>query len=204
MQTLKTDIRQTILHAARREFLTNGFKNASMRNISKNAEVTLSNIYNYFRNKDEIFCEVLKPLLNAFNEMLENHNTEDYITLDVFTMKSYQREMIEGFMKIFRNYRAELKMLFFQVAGSSLENFRDEFTDRQTLTGLEYMQLMKQKYPHVNNDVSRFFIHIMGSWWLTAFGEIVSHEELTDAEIEQFVSEYAAFGTAGWKEVMKA
>lgn len=204
MQTLKTDIRHTILHAARREFLTHGFKNASMRNISKNAEVTLSNIYNYFKNKDEIFCYVLKPLLNAFNEMLENHNTEDYITLDVFTMKSYQREMIEGFMKIFRNYRAELKMLFFQAGGSSLENFRDEFTDRQTLTGLEYMQLMKQKFPHVNSDVSPFFIHIISSWWLTAFSEIVSHDELTEAEIEQFVSEYAAFGTAGWKEVMKA
>ncbi|MFA6871618.1 MAG: TetR/AcrR family transcriptional regulator [Bacteroidaceae bacterium] len=36
-----------------------------MRNIAKNTGVGLSNIYNYFKNKNEILEEVLKPLLQA-------------------------------------------------------------------------------------------------------------------------------------------
>ena len=44
----------------------------------------------------------------------------------------------------------------------------------------------------------------MSSWWLTVVGEIVSHDELTGSQIEQFLAEYIAFGTAGWKELMKA
>lgn len=111
--------------------------------------------------------------------------------------------MIDDFMVILRRNRAELKLLLFQSGGSSLEDFRDTFTDKQTKTGLEYMQLMKAKYPHINSDISTFFIHTMSSWWLTLLGEIVSHDELTEGEIEQSVSEYVAFGTAGWKKLMK-
>ena len=41
----------------------------------------------------------------------------------------------------------------------------------------------------------------MSSWWLTNIGEIFSHN-LSKEEIEQFISEYMAFATAGWKELM--
>lgn len=203
MQTQKTNIRRTILQVAKQEFVAHGFKDAAMRSIAKKSGVTLSNIYNYFKNKDEIFCEVLQPLLHAFNQMSENHNSENYLTIDVFTIKSYQRQMIDDFMAILRRNRAELKLLLFQSGGSSLEDFRDTFTDKQTKTGLEYMQLMKAKYPHINSDISTFFIHTISSWWLTLLGEIVTHDELTETDIETFLSEYVAFGTAGWKKLMQ-
>ena len=66
------------------------------------------------------------------------------------------------------------------------------------------MQYMKMRYPHINDDISTFFIHTMSSWWLTLMGEIVTHDELTEEEIERFLSEYVVFGTAGWKELLKA
>lgn len=204
MQTQKSDIRKTILQVAKQEFLTLGFKGTAMRSIAKESGMTLSNIYNYFRSKDEIFCEVLNPLLNAFDQIMENHNSDDYITIDVFSMKSYQQKMIDDFMVILKGHRAELKLLLFQASGSSLENFRDTFTDKQTEIGVEYMQLMKKKYPYINNNISTFFIHTMSSWWLTLLGEIVTHDELTENEIEKFLSEYVAFGTAGWKKLMQA
>lgn len=204
MQTQKIDVRQTILKAAKQEFIAHGFKNGSMRSIAKRSGVTLSNIYNYFKNKDDIFREILKPLLNAFDQMMENHNSDDYITIDVFSMKSHQLKMIDDFMVILKGHRAELKLLLFQASGSSLENFRDIFTDKQTEIGVEYMQLMKKKYPYINNNISTFFIHTMSSWWLTVLGEIVTHDELTEEEIKKFVSEYVAYGTGGWKKLMQA
>ncbi len=204
MQVQKKDIRKTILKAAREDFLQHGFKDSSMRRIAKISGVGLSNIYNYFKSKDEIFREVLAPLLHTFDVWLKKHNSENYISVDVFTMKSFQQEMLNIMLSILKGNREDLRLLLFEASGSSLENFKDTITDRQTEAGLEYLQLMKEKYPHLNTNVSPFFIHIMSSWLVTMMGEIVMHSELSDEEMEIFLAEYVLYATAGWKELMNA
>ena len=204
MQVQKKNIRETILKAAREDFLQHGFKDSSMRRIAKISGVGLSNIYNYFKSKDEIFREVLAPLLHTFDVWLKKHNSENYISVDVFTMKSFQQEMLNAMLSILRGNREDLRLLLFEASGSSLENFKDTITDRQTEAGLEYLQLMKEKYPHLNTNVSPFFIHVMSSWLMTMMGEIVMHSELSDEEMEIFLAEYVLYGTAGWKALMNA
>lgn len=203
MQIQKNDTHRIILQTARCEFLLHGFKGASMRRIAKASGVTLSNIYNYFGSKDAIFRAVLHPLLKAFNYLLESYNGEDYLTTGIFTVKSYQRKMKEDFLVIIEGYREELKLLLFRSSGSSLENFRDTFTDRQTRTAIQYMERMKAEYPRLRSDVSAFFIHTVSSWWLTVLCEIISHDELSGEEMEQFLSEFFAYCAGGWKEVVK-
>ena len=51
MQYSKDDIQKEILKAAEKVFLENGFPKASMREIAQEAQVGLSNIYNYFKSK---------------------------------------------------------------------------------------------------------------------------------------------------------
>ncbi|MCT4588320.1 MAG: TetR/AcrR family transcriptional regulator [Carboxylicivirga sp.] len=203
MQYQKGDIRSNILKTARIEFLDKGYKDASMRTMAKNANVGLSNIYNYFKNKDEIFCEVMRPLTSSMDKMLNDHNDKHFISLDVFTSEVYLREMIDAFVGLIKTFKEELKLLLFLSHGSSLANFVNEYTDRHTTLGLEYIRLMKEKYPKINGNISVFFIHTMSSWWITIIGEIVTHD-LLDQEIETFVAEYIEFGTAGWKRIMKA
>ena len=143
----KDDIHRRILQAARGEFLQKGFKDTSMRTISWLLGVTLSNIYNYFRDKDDIFRAVLTPLLNAFEQLFAEHNSDDYMSKEFFSMDSHQKKLIDDFMVIPTNYKTELKILLFNSAGSSLENFRDTFVDRYTQESLRYMKLMKERYP---------------------------------------------------------
>lgn len=173
-----------------------------MRTIAKKAGVGLSNIYNYFQNKDEIFLEVLSPLMKAFDKIMIEHNNSENLTLDIFYSEEYFVRQTKQFVDLIVTFKDELKLLLFQSYGSSLENFRDKYTDLHTEIGLEYIQKMKEKYPQVNANISDFFIHTMSSWWLSIIGEIVSHD-LTDEEIKQFIAEYIAFGTAGWKKIMK-
>jgi AcrR family transcriptional regulator len=71
MQFLKGDIQEGILKAAEEVFLEKGYKDASMREIASRAGVTVSNIYHYFTNKDEIFRTILKPVLNDLYAMIE-------------------------------------------------------------------------------------------------------------------------------------
>lgn len=202
-QVQKDNIRRIILESARGEFLQKGFKNTSMRTISRLSGITLSNIYNYFRDKDEIFRAVLTPLLDAFELLFTEHNNDEYLSKEFFSMGSHQKKVIDEFMVIPTNYRTELKILLFNSAGSSLENFRDTFADRYTEESLRYLKVMKERYPNIKTDFSDFFLHLMCSLWLTVMGEIVSHDELTDTDIEQFITEYITFGTAGWKALMK-
>ncbi len=203
MQVKKENIKEDILRVAKAEFYKNGFKNTSMRTIAKKSDVGLSNIYNYFRDKDEIFRTVLTPLLTAFNRIMDEHNKPEYISTDIFTSIQYQTDHINTFVNLIINYREDLKLLLYRSHGSSLENFSDQYSDIHTEVGIEYMKKMKEKYPHINNNISSFFIHIMSSWWITIIGEIVSHEVPED-EIERFVSEFIEFTTAGWKKIMKA
>ena len=202
MQIQKDDIRKNILKVARKEFIEKGFKDASMRSIAKDAKVGLSNIYNYFRNKDEIFSEILSGLLNAMDKVMEEHNSPKYISVDIFHSEEYMRSQIDMFVELIENYKDDFKLLFFKSSGSSLENYRNEITDRHTKTGIEYITLMKQKYPKINGDVSEFFIHTMSSWWMSIIAELVMHD-LSHSALENFIREYMEFGTAGWKKVMK-
>jgi AcrR family transcriptional regulator len=201
LQIKKETIKNHILQAAREEFINKGFKDASMRTIAGNAGVGLSNIYNYFKNKDEILNEVLSPLIMALDKILREHNDPEYISTDIFISKSYQLENINRFVNLITHYKEELSLLLFKSNGSRFENFRDTFADRHTLTGMQYLRRMKAKYPKINTDISSFFIHTVSSWWLSIIGEIVAHD-LSAKEIERFVSEYMAFGTAGWKKLM--
>lgn len=70
MQFLKGDIQERILKVAEEVFLEKGYKDASMREIASRAGVTVSNIYHYFTNKDEIFRTILKPVLNDLYAMI--------------------------------------------------------------------------------------------------------------------------------------
>ena len=203
MQKLKKDIRRQVIIQAKNEFTAKGFKGASMRTIAKNAKVGLSNIYNYFKNKDEIFKEVVSPVLAALEKRMEDHNNKQYITTDVFTSEQYLSEMINYFVDLVKHYKTELKLLLLQSHGSELENFKEEYIDRSTETGIEYIKRMKEKYPEINGELSKFFIHTMSSWWISIISELVSHD-LSDKEMESFVSEFIIFGTAGWKKIMNA
>ncbi|MFT3739345.1 MAG: TetR/AcrR family transcriptional regulator [Breznakibacter sp.] len=201
MQIQKEEIRQLIIEKAREEFETKGFKDASMRTIAQNAGVGLSNIYNYFRNKDELFREVLTPVLKAIDSAMEEHNDLDDLTID-YTSETFQYKNLNLFVGLVEKNRVGLKLLLFQAAGSSFENFRDHFTDRYTQVGMQYLKVLKERYPQVNTDISEFFMHTASSWWLAILGEIVTHD-LNHDQITRFISEYIEFGVAGWKRLMR-
>ncbi len=70
MQYPKDDIQKEIMKAAEKVFLENGFPKAPCVKLRKKPKVGLSNIYNYFKNKDDIFCTVVRPVISAFDRML--------------------------------------------------------------------------------------------------------------------------------------
>ena len=84
MQYLKEDIQEKILHIAEEVFSEKGYKDASMREIASRTGITVSNIYHYFTNKDEIFRTILKPVLNDLYAKIYSHDANQ-MSIEVFT-----------------------------------------------------------------------------------------------------------------------
>lgn len=60
MQVLKSEIRENIIRVSEVLFYKYGFEKASMREIAKGVNISVSNLYKYFKNKEDIFDEIIK------------------------------------------------------------------------------------------------------------------------------------------------
>lgn len=203
MQIKKDDVQSRIISVAHDEFVRNGVKNTSMRTIAKLSGVSLGNIYKYFDSKDKLLCAVLAPLLKEIDKCLQFHNSSEHLVIDFSLMEQMQTQMMDRLLSLLGRFRAELKLLFFNTEGTSLDGFRDRLTEQHTQLGMEYLQMLKQKYPHVHAEVSPFLMHIVCSMWTNVFSEVVQHEEFTETDVRQFFAEYFEFSTAGWRKLMK-
>ncbi len=202
MQTQKKDIRKTILDVAKNSFFAKGYRKTSMRDIAKKSNVTLSNIYNYFKNKDEILEIILQPIFSEMKAMLNRHSDSKYITTSWFDTDDLSEiEDFKEYVKFVITYQKEFDLLLHKCSGSKYENIKDYFIDKYTESSKNYLELMKEKYPQVNKDISDFFIHTIAAWWIQIVSEIVSHN-LNEEEILQFLKEYMTFGTGGWQRLM--
>lgn len=203
MQTLKDDIRQRIIATARAEFIAHGVRCTSIRTVARKSGVAVGNLYNYFSSKDELFCEVLRPLTKALNKHILSHNDEKFLSIDVFNMRQRQIDYILDMLSIIKDFRPELRLLLFNSEGTSLQGYKDKMVDRQMKVGMEYLRLMKERYPHLNANISPFLVHITCSTWITVFCEIVEHEDYSDEDIKVALEQYMDFSMAGWKTLMK-
>lgn len=164
-QYQKDSIRESILNIAEQEFTENGFAKTSMRAIAKEAGVTLSNIYNYFKNKDEILKAILEPalkLIESGKNQLEEHE-QDHHRLDLQGHLNFIVPTVDFVFK----YKKELQLLAFKSKGSSLENYKEDLVDW-------YVNKMNRKIEHDGNHhnisefgVSETILYSIANFWMT-------------------------------------
>lgn len=88
VQRLKPDVRARILDAAAESFAEAGFRQARLSDIASRADVTTSNIYKYFNDKEALFHAVVSPrqaatLLRLFrNRLREFGRVESWVDLN--------------------------------------------------------------------------------------------------------------------------
>ncbi len=202
MQITKDYTRKLLLDTAREAFFQKGFKAVSMREISQRSGIGLSNIYNYYPCKDDLLAVVLHPLLEVMDNLLEDHNRTESLSIEIFTSEEFHRKSMQEVMNVITRYRKESKLLFFHTQDSRFKNYCEQWIEKSTAIGIEYMERMKELYPDLHTDISPFFMHFTSSWWINMMKEVVQHEELSAEEIERFIGECIHFSTGGWKKLM--
>ncbi|MBC8590861.1 TetR/AcrR family transcriptional regulator [Wansuia hejianensis] len=64
--------KQEILEKSRDVFEKHGYRNTNLLEIAKNCNIGRTTIYQYFKNKDEIFYEILSNSLKEINSQIES------------------------------------------------------------------------------------------------------------------------------------
>ena len=196
MQILKENIKKAILDEAEKEFLEKGFGDASLRTIASKVGISVSTIYSYYKNKDELMTAVCQPFVDAANELTISHHSADTNIDDMLNPKA-QLQTAKDMISMVMQYRDIIRLILFRSEGSTMNHFRDDYTDKTTAHILWFFGKMKMKYPQINTDISYFFIHANCAWMLSIIGEIVSHD-LSDDEINKFAKDYVQYSTTGW------
>lgn len=201
MQIQKTDIRKVILDVSRKEFMEHGFKDASMRTIANKSGVSLGNIYNYFKNKDEIFTQILSVPVSILNKANNLVDDKYFIDIDNIRNEKIKQLKFTYSIKFICNYRDELKLLLFRAHGSSLHDFKDNWIDKNTEAGIKWLKT----YNNIHSkkvQASEFFIHYLNSSYVNFVTEILMHD-IYKNEMIDYLKEYFEFFYNGWIGIMK-
>lgn len=198
MQFQKEDIKNNILIAAKKEFLINGFENASVRTIAAGARTSKSNIYNYFKDKDELFCAILKPALLKIDTGMRNiRDKNESRSVKTYTMDA-QKEMIGAIMKFVFENSVDFKLLLFCSAGSSLADFKSRLAGALSGVLINWVAAVAPQ-----NNISDFFISSVAGFYINVMEQLLI-ENKTKEEAAEYFKEYLAFIYGGWKSILQS
>lgn len=118
-QILKDDLRNAIIESAKQEFLEKGYKGASMRSIAKKSNMTVGNLYRYFKSKEDINLYIVAPTFKQIDAALKSisHNNISMETR-VFNLKPDINELniiidefVDKLVEIYANNKTEFNIL---------------------------------------------------------------------------------------------
>lgn len=102
-----------------------------MRQVAKSSEVSTANIYNYFKNKNELFQYIVREALESYEKfMLENYSNEIWENEKSWTLEA-EVEKFNEFIDILYKYENEFMLLFSKSEGSKFENYQIKMLERQ-------------------------------------------------------------------------
>lgn len=202
MTTTKDEIRNKVLDSASELFASKSFIKVSMRDIAARSGIGLSNIYNYFKGKDDIFRAIVRPAVHDFEAMLHEHHGHSGMDITDMSKDSYFTYVIDEYVNFIQSHRHRLRILLTKAQGSSFENYRNEFTERASALVREYFCEMKRRHPELHCDVSDMSLRLHTIWIFAMFEELISCD-VSQEELKKAVTEYLTIEIAGWRELMK-
>ncbi len=194
-QIKKDEIRNALLETAASEFMSKGFKDASIRKIGEIAGVSKSNLYTYFRNKDHLFEELVKPAVIEIEGWFKDIDRPERFGEDTWGL-NYHLELIEGLADFIDRRRMELYLIVFKSFGSSFQNYYNNFIGRCTALNIKNLPYYAEKMNFKNRNVSKFFTHNLAASYAGFIKELLMHN-VQRKEILIYGKEFMTYSYCG-------
>lgn len=172
---------EMILKSAKKIFSQVGFRNASIRNICKDAGVTNGAFYAHFESKDALFAALVSEKLAVFNEtyqdMSEIHINSVDDVMKIFEM-SYKS--IETLIHYVYSEKEVFMLILKSSGGTSYENFVEGLIDEECKNTMLFFENSRRFMKNPEN-ISERFIRLGSSMvinaMMDAFKEGVPEED---------------------------
>lgn len=200
---MNEEVMEEILKAAKEEFLTLGYTEASMRNIAKKANLTTGSLYYRFLDKAEMLDAVVgneaEELLTMFKR-IQNDFAKKEIESQVSEMGSYTENGLHVMIDYIYDHYDAFKIIICKSKGSKYEFYIDSLVDIEVENTYRFINELKEKNLKVR-EPSEDLIHILCTSFFASIFEVVQHD-MKREEALKYADEIYAFNEAGWSVLL--
>ena len=195
----KTANHEKIIAAAKKEFLTYGFTDASMRHIAEEVGMSASGLYKHFASKEEMFSALVDPayqgLLALFRQ--EAGDQEQVIgTGDVSIWETGQDAKLA--VAYIYDHLDAFRLIICKSQGTKYESFLHDLAVLEEEMTLSFMKNLKKQGVSINN-FSEKELHLLTTANVNAVFQTVEHDFTRD-EAMHYADTLDRFFSKGWKE----
>jgi len=200
MQVLKEEIRIEIENAAKKLFLENGFEKASMQRIAKKSGISKSNLYNYFKGKEEIFYHLTSDAYDKMRSIVNsilNHESYEGSDIKDFDIKKYIAFVSDEIQRLIMEFREEILLVMDCSAGTKYENTKEDLIAMLS-------KHLKEELIAYNNfvlDEDDFISHFIATSVVEGLLEIIRHKK-RDAWIEKNIRRLMEYFVMGYVNLL--
>lgn len=195
----KTGHHERIIEAARQEFMTYGFTDASMRRIAAAAGMSVSGLYKHFAGKEEMFAALVEPayqgLINIYRH--EADDQEQFIgTGDLSALEAGQDARLA--IDYIYDHLDAFRLIICKSQGTKYESFLHDLAALGEETTLSFMDMLK-KHGVKLNDCCERELHLLVTANVNAVFQAVEHD-FTREEAIHYADTLDRFFSKGWGE----
>ena len=203
MEEKSPDTLEKIQQSALEEFSEKGFLGASLRQIVKNAGVTTGAFYGYFSSKEALFASLVEPHAAALMGRFMEAQT-GFAELPEKEQPAHMGEAsgdyVDWMVDYICQHREPVKLLLCRAEGTSYEHFVHNMVEVEVESTLRYMEVLRRLGKNIP-PLNRSLCHIIASGMFNGLFEIVIHD-MPREQAHRDVTQFRAFYTAGWLELM--
>ena len=194
----KTESHERIVASAKREFLTYGFENASMRRIAADAGITVSGLYKHFPSKEEMFAHLVQPMLDEFGELYYRKEKEEHDAIEqIGAAAAFLNEDAVYAMAFIYDHFDEFKLLVCCSQGTRYEDYAHTLAEMEEKSSLKYIEALRRRGDNVP-DFDRREFHLLVSSNVEAVLQPIRHN-FTREEAMHYAQTINTFFSKGWK-----
>jgi AcrR family transcriptional regulator len=160
-QVLKQEIREKILKAALNQFYRKDFKAATMKMIATEAKIPTGLIYSYFKNKEDLFQQVVQPAIVLLKDTIMMEPTPDPLH------NLYENE-IPTMLRCIQKHNKEIVLLIDKSEGSKQSSMKEAIIN-------EVAQHLRLTPFLANTEFDDIFYHILATNFMEGVFEIARH-----------------------------
>jgi len=190
-------VTESIISAARKEFLESGYLNASLRKISADCNVSTHTIYTRFKDKEGLLDAVVSEAAEGLRQIYESAVDEVKPEDSVSEAEKKSDDGTEKFLTFVYEHFEDFKIIICKAAGTKYEDYMNQLIKKEEEN---YKRILGQIGK--NKKVSDFFYHFRASTGFSTIAEVVAHD-LTLQEARDFMKLQEIYNYGGLEALIK-